>query len=295
MVKRSALPTVVACLCAVLAVSALMGVSQDNSAKPAQKKFIPSPIFSPPYPPLPHHFSDVKTIQILCQAPKGAIQRALMPPLEAVGDADLFILLLGWTGDVEKGGYNVHEIAINAPVQWKGRTGNTTLIEYIDSDMGLLAGREPYGWPKKMADITWTQTATGWIVTANKLKDQGSIPLMKIEYEAAGSAPAVKWPEMGPIFLVRRTANTSLSTPAIGELICLGCNAPRAKAGTPLEVPAGPKDTRGTATVQFFDGPHDPLTFFGPTRVLDAKATVMEGTLPGGGLGLGEVLDKWEE
>jgi acetoacetate decarboxylase len=286
---------VVACMCAVLVVSALMGIAQDKNAKPARKPFIPSPVFSPPYPPLPHHFSDVKTIQILCQAPKGAIKRALMNPLEPSGDGDLFVLLLGWTGDVEKGGYNVHEIAINAPVQWKGRAGNTTLIEYIDSDMGLLAGREPFGWPKKMADITWTQTKTGWTVTANKLKDQGSIPLMKIEYKVDKSTPTVKWPEMGPIFLVRRTPNASLSTPAIGELICLGCNAPKAKAGTPLEVPARPNDTKGTATVQFFDGPHDPLTFLGPIKVLDAKATVMEGSMGGGGLGLGEVMDKWEE
>ena len=92
---------VVACMCAVLVVSALIGIAQDKNAKPAQKGFIPSPVFSPPYPPLPHHFSDVKTIQILCQAPKGAIKRALMYPLEPSGDGDMFVLLLGWTGDVE--------------------------------------------------------------------------------------------------------------------------------------------------------------------------------------------------
>jgi acetoacetate decarboxylase len=295
MMKRSTLFIVTAGICAVLAVFVLMCVAQDKAAKPARGKFIPSPIFSPPYPPLPHHFSDVKTIQILCQAPKGAVKRALMQPLEPSGDGDLFVLLLGWTGDVEKGGYNVHEIAINAPVQWKGKAGNTTLIEYIDSDMGLLAGREPFGWPKKMADIAWSQTATGWTITANKLKDQGSIPLMKIEYRISKSTPVVKWPDMGPVYLVRRTPNASPSTPAIGELVCLGCNAPKARVSTPLVVPAGPKDTKGTATVQFFDGPHDPLTFFGPIKVLDAKMTIMDGTMPGGGLGLGEVMDKWAE
>ncbi len=296
MMKRSALFIVVAGICAVLVVSALlMCVAQDKNAKPAKGPFIPSPVFSPPYPPLPHHFSDLKAISILCQAPKGAIKRALMQPLETSGDGDLFVLLLGWTGDVEKGGYNVHEIAINAPVQWKGSTGNTTLIEYIDSDMGLLAGREPYGWPKKMADITWTQTATGWTITAKKLKDQGSIPLMKIEYKISKSTPAVKWPDMGPIYLIRRTPNASLSTPAIGELICLGCNIPKSEVNTPLEIPAGPKDSKGSATVQFFDGPHDPLTFFGPIKVLDAKMSVIDGAMPGGGLGLGEVLAKWEE
>jgi len=295
MMKRSTLFIAVACMCAMLAAFALLCIAQDKDAKPAQKRFVPSPVFSPPYPPLPHHFSDVKTIQILCQSPKGAIKRALMQPLEPGGDGDMFILLLAWTGDVEKGGYNVHEIAINSPVLWKGKAGQTTLIEYIDSDMGLLAGREPYGWPKKMADITWTQTATGWTVAAKKLKDQGSIPLMNIEYKISSSVPAVKWPEMGPTYLVRRTPNASPSTPAIGELVCVGCNVPKPKVSGPLVAPSGAKDTKGTATVQFLDGPHDPLTFFGPIKVLDAKMTFMDGTMPGPGLGLGEVLSKWEE
>jgi hypothetical protein len=77
------------------------------------------------------------------------------------------------------------------------------------------------------------------------------------------------------------------------QLVCVGCNVP--KATGPLVAPAGKKDTKGSATVQFFDGPHDPLAFFGPIKVLDAKMSIMEGSMPGGGLGLGEVLSQWEE
>jgi hypothetical protein len=40
--------------------------------------------------------------------------------------------------------------------------------------------------------------------------------------------------------------------------------------------------TQGTATVQFFDGPHDPLTFFGPDEVLGAKMHIFEGPMTGG-------------
>jgi hypothetical protein len=54
----------------------------------------------------------------------------------------------------------------------------------------------------------------------------------------------------------------------------------------------GTKQTKGFAKVQFFDGPHDPLTFFGPIKVLDAKMSIAEGSMPGG-LGLGEVMDQW--
>jgi acetoacetate decarboxylase len=297
MMKRNTLLIAIACVCAVLAVS-LLGCSvaeksaADKNVKPARANFVPSPEFSPPYPPLPHNFGKTHGIQILCQAPKGAIKRALPRPLEQNGDDDLFVLLMGWSPDCE--GYNVHEIAINTSVKWKDKVGNTTLIEYIDSDMGLITGREVWGWPKKMADIVWTQTANGWTVTCNKLKDQNSIPLMKVEYTASNSTPAVKWPDMGPTYLVKRVANASLSVPPLTQLVCVGCNLPPSGGSAPFMPPAT-KGTKGIATVQFFDGPHDPLTFFGPIKVLDAKMNIMEASTTDGGLGLGEVVYQWEE
>ena len=291
MMKRSTLLMVVACMCAVLVVAALVCVAQDKSEKQAQKEFIPSPMFSPPYPPLPHHFGKTHGIQILCQAPKGAVKRALAWPLEPVGDADLFILLMGWSPDCE--GYNVHEIAINAPVKWKSSTGNTTLIEYIDSGMGLITGREVWGWPKKMADITWTQTRTGWEIAANTLKDQNSAPLMRIEYNISNSTPAVKWPDMGPTYLVKRIPNASPTVAPLIQLVCIGCNLP--PRGSNPGLPPARKETKGVATVKFFDGPHDPLTFFGPIKVLDAKMSTTEPSPTDRGLGLGEVVYEWKE
>ena len=288
MMKRNALSIAVACICAVLAVSLLLSMAQDK--KLAREKFVPSPEFSPPYPPLPHHFNNNRGIQILCQAPKGAIKRALAQPLEQRGNNDQFLLLMGWSPDCE--GFNVHEIAINAPVKWKDKAGWTTLIEYIDSDMGLIAGREIWGWPKKMSDITWTQTATGWTITCNKQKDQGSIPLMKITYTISNSAPAIKWPNIVPTLLVKRVPPASFSIPPLTQLVCVGCN-PAPGGANPL-TPPGTKETKGTATVQFFDGPHDPLKFFGPVKVLGAKMSISEGPMTGG-LSLGEVLQQWEE
>ena len=253
--------------------------------------FVPSPEFSPPYPPLPHHFNDNHNLQILCQAPKGAIKRALPRPLEENGDKDLFVLQMGWSPDCE--GFNVHEIQINAPVKWKDKVGSSTLIEYIDSDMGLIAGREIWGWAKKMAEIVWTHTATGWTVTCNKQRDQHSLPLMKVEYKISSSAPAVEWPVMLPTYLVKRIPNASPTVPPLTQLVCVGCNLP--PRGSSPAMPPAPKGTKGIATVKFFDGPHDPLTFFGPVKVLDAKMSITEASPTDPGLGLGEVVYEWKE
>ncbi len=264
---------------------------EKQATTPARADFVPSPEFSPPYPPLPHHFNDNHGLQILCQAPQGAIKRALPRPLEQNGDKDMFVLQMGWSPDCE--GFNVHEIQINAPVKWKDKVGSTTLIEYIDSDMGLIAGREIWGWPKKMADIVWTQTATGWTVTCNKQKDQGGIPLMKVEYTISSSTPAVEWPVMLPVYLVKRVPNASSTVPPLTQLVCVG--GTMLPGGAPGPAPTAVKtDTKGTATVQFFDGPHDPLTFFGPVKVLEAQMSITKGPMIGG-LGLGDVVYQWEE
>jgi acetoacetate decarboxylase len=289
--KRNILFITMVCVGAVLAVSLLLCISACSDKKPARASFVPSPEFSPPYPPLPHHFNNNKGLQILCQAPKGAIKRALPRPLEQNGDDDLFVLLMGWSPDCE--GFNVHEIAIDAPVKWKGRTGLTTLIEYIDSDMGLIAGREIWGWPKKMSDIVWIQTAAGWTINCCKQKDQGSIPLMKVEYTISDSAPTVEWPAIIPTYLVKRIPNASPSIPPLTQLVCVGCTPPPGSGANPA-MPAPTKETKGFATVQFFDGPHDPLTFLGPIKVLGAKMSIFEGPMTGG-LGLGEVVYQWEE
>jgi acetoacetate decarboxylase len=278
-------------LCAGFALYFTACGAKDGNAPQGRANFVPSPEFSPPYPPLPHHFNDSHNLQILCRAPKGAIQRALPRPLKVSGDDDLFVLQLGWSPDCE--GFNVHEIQINAPVRWEDRTGATTLIEYIDSDMGLIAGREIWGWPKKMADITWTQTDTGWTIECFKQKDQGGIPLMKIEYTIAESAPAVEWPAMMPTYLVKRIPNASLSVPPLTQLVCVGCDISPEEAFKPGPT-AVATDSRGSATVRFFDGPHDVLTFFGPAEVLDARMSIIKGEMTGG-LGLGEVISWWEE
>jgi acetoacetate decarboxylase len=290
MMKQKALLVTIVCICAVLAVSWLLSIAADQDAKPARAGFVPSPEFSPPYPPLPHHFNNNHGLQILCRASKGAIKRALPQPLEQNGDDDLFVLQMGWSPDCE--GFNVHEIQINVPVKWRNEVGSTTLIEYIDSDMGLIAGREIWGWPKKMSDIVWTQTAAGWTIDCNKQKDQGGIPLMKVEYTISKSTPAVEWPVMSPVYLVKRIPNASLSVPPLTQLVCVGCSA--RGTGSSSTRTAATTNTKGFATVQFFDGPHDPLTFFGPAKVLDARMSITEGPMTGG-LGLGEVIYQWEE
>jgi hypothetical protein len=93
--------------------------------------------------------------------------------------------------------------------------------------------------------------------------------------------------------LVKRIPNASPSVPPLTQLVCVGCSLPPGGAPGSAKT-AATINTKGTAKVQFFDGPHDPLTFFGPVKVLDSKMSITKGPMTGG-LGLGEVVYQWEE
>lgn len=162
------------------------------------KKFVPSPEWSSPYPPLPHHFNGFTGVNVLCRIPKGIIKPLLPKPLKPDGDGDLFVLAWGHTPECD--GYNVHEIQINIPVKWRNNSGHHTLIEYIDSDMGLIAGREIWGYPKKMGSIVWTKTAKGYRLECSR----EGVLLMRTQFSASRSAPAVDWPDMRNNYLVKR-------------------------------------------------------------------------------------------
>jgi hypothetical protein len=116
---------------------------------------------------------------------------------------------------------------------------------------------------------------------------------MKIVYTTSNATPAVEWPAMGPTYLVKRIPNAAPSIPPLTQLVCVGCNP--SPGGSGAVTPPAPKETRGFATVKFFDGPHDPLTFFGPIKVLDAKMSITEASSTDPGLGLGEVVYEWKE
>jgi hypothetical protein len=83
MMEKKALFAVMVCLCLVAAAALTACSIADKEVQPVRANFVPSPEFSPPYPPLPHHFNNQHSLQILCRASKGAIRRALaLPPVK---------------------------------------------------------------------------------------------------------------------------------------------------------------------------------------------------------------------
>jgi hypothetical protein len=64
MMKRGTLFITVIGICLVLVATALMSIARDKNAKPARADFVPSLVFSPPYPPLRGLIENLKLAEI---------------------------------------------------------------------------------------------------------------------------------------------------------------------------------------------------------------------------------------
>ena len=120
----------------------------------------------------------------------------LMPePLKSTGD--LFILRWQIIDDCE--GYrNVHFSEILFPCKWRDKTGVHCAVEYIDNEMGLIIGREIWGFPKKWGDFTWKEKSDGLFLECHK---SGEF-LMRTEFTET-ETPAIQWPFMNSYYLVK--------------------------------------------------------------------------------------------
>jgi acetoacetate decarboxylase len=215
------------------------------------------PEWSPLYHEPPHHFRGVTKLSVLCRAPGGVIKSLLPKPLKF--REDLFVLAWDQVDDVE--GYNnMHFNSITFPCAWKDNLGGHCAIEYIDSDMGLTIGRDVWGYPKKGASFLWNETANDLKVECHR----GGVLLMRTAFSPSHSTrpstPEVEWPDTTYHYQIRRVPPAARTLSAQVQVI--RCEFSELVTHSSV---------KGSAQVNFFDGPRDPLKHLGPVDVLDAS------------------------
>jgi len=102
------------------------------------------------FPPPPIEYKNVRALGIILQCELNAKKKFLPPELEPIknGIDGLFILEYP---DTTIGSYNEMLIGLNC--KYKGKPGSFVCNIYVDDDVALTAGREIYGFPKKMCEI----------------------------------------------------------------------------------------------------------------------------------------------
>ncbi len=222
------------------------------------KKFVSIPEWSPLYHEPPHHFRGCTGLSVLCRAPAGVIEKLIPKPLRARGD----LFILRWEHIADCDGYkDIHFNEILFTCKWKNKIGVHCALEYIDSEMGLTIGREVWGFPKKWGDFVWNKTANGLHAECHR----GGVLLMRTEFTRSESTPTVEWPDTSNYYLVKHIPPASRSvSPLIQVVRC------------ELSERVIHSSAMGSAQVEFFDGPRDPLKLLGPVEVLAARLDTLD-------------------
>ncbi|WP_171058702.1 acetoacetate decarboxylase family protein [Brucella haematophila] len=135
----------------------------------------------PQYAPLfgrpPYNYFGYRKVSAICRVDSAALSAALPEQLTLESDIiEVFVMDVPDAGSL--GSYR--EGGIVARVRYGEYVGGHVLYEYVTSDDSMAAGREIWGYPKKLCEIDWTETGNN--VSAH-LTRRGNA-LIDIEFKA---------------------------------------------------------------------------------------------------------------
>lgn len=224
------------------------------------------PEYAPPYPDLPFEYNGYRRLSMYCRADGDVVREYLPEPLEYVGDAiEVFVL---YAPDVS-GLAEYWEGGVVVQARYGDVVGAHMLTEYVTSDDALLAGREIWGYPKKMADITFREgddEIHGTVTRGGVDLIDATFTPREVEFEP---------PRLFPRLQVKRVPRADGPGYDVDRVVKLAFD------GDSTDFDASSVDSRrvGTGRVELGSGPNDPLGALGPTDVVGGAFTVGDFTL----------------
>lgn len=114
---------------------------------------VPSmPIASPSYPRGPYRFVDREYMIITYESEPAAIRAAVPEPLEPDGSNTVMYEFIRMPDSTGFGDYTESGIVI--PCRYRGEAVNFVAQMYLDCEPPISGGREIWGFPKKLADVS---------------------------------------------------------------------------------------------------------------------------------------------
>lgn len=113
------------------------------------------PEYAPLFPKLPYHYKNYQKISVYCRGNEEAIRKFLPSRFEYLSDVfEVFVL----RNDDVSGLDPYSEGGVVIPCSYKGIDGAYMAYEYVNTDDSLCAGREIWGYPKKLGIVTFEET-----------------------------------------------------------------------------------------------------------------------------------------
>jgi hypothetical protein len=142
------------------------------------------------------------------------------------------------------------DVIVIVPMEYKGKRGGHPLIEFENLNRLVLGGREKWGYPKLVSNISFDSTRGGGIQSVVKL---GSTPVVELEWQPDDSVAEVDPLEITPHFMLRLLPDEAKAGMAFAEVL---------NRDTSSDVTVLDKKT-GKGSVKFNDWPEYELDYCG--------------------------------
>ena len=225
------------------------------------------PDYSPLYPQVPYHYKDYHKISVYCRGHRKAIEKFLPNNFEFVSDTfEIFVLRNTEIDGLEP--YSEGGVVI--PCKYKDKVGAYMAYEYVDTDEALCAGREIWGYPKKLAKVIYEENEeeiVGKVIRKGKT-------IIDISLKLDGTV--VKPPYLFPRLQVKRMPRADQYGTDMDQVIL-----------NEFVNPVIHTRKHGSAAVNWEHSTFDPIAELGPTEVLGGTFVIGDFTLT-----YGKIIDQ---
>ncbi|MGY3146430.1 acetoacetate decarboxylase [Bradyrhizobium sp. USDA 3397] len=139
------------------------------------------PDSTPLFKALPRHYVGYRKLSVFCGASPEGIRKALPADLEYVSNRiEVFVMDCPEVHDRDNpamGPRAYLEGGVVVQAGYHGVTGGHVLCEYVTTDDAMAGGREVWGYPKKLGQVTYDETSDGSITAKVSRLGQALISL----------------------------------------------------------------------------------------------------------------------
>ena len=224
------------------------------------------------YPEPPYQYVGARCLIGVWRAEQSVLERVLPAPLELTPEKQVISTVCDYPHVTGLGGYHASALFIRA--RFKDIEGAFCCHCYMDNDAAVAAGREIWGFPKKLARVQLSES--GEIMRG--VVERGNIRIMSFSMNLLKEAEAEELPPLGNLFNLKRIPSPEKGAPLeVHELTLIQYK----NFTTHLIV-------GGEGTVEFEKSPSDPLYIFEPLEMMGAFYVKQDVELP-----LGKVIHRY--
>jgi len=175
-----------------------------------------TPVDAPMYGPLPTVYRDVVFNTVYFRTDPANIAPLLPEPFEPGEDGICAALAIEVAFSSSYGPFN--EMGVVAQVTFRGQKGFYLAALYLNNDSAIAAGREIYGSPKKMAEVTFEDHGEVFVATCRR----SGIDIIRLTSRILTPAKEDDFIPVFPIFNLKMIPRIDKPEPAIKQVTSAG-------------------------------------------------------------------------